>query len=105
MKNASRLLKLGNLIGILTGMADDLLGSLKSRGWYLKDITVVEDLVQQIAPEDFGRPEVEKLIETKLLDMDLRTIGGKCLPDASSIQRTSRLQGPKVLQACKPTLR
>ncbi|KAH9303578.1 hypothetical protein KI387_007982, partial [Taxus chinensis] len=82
-------------------VALELFGSLKSRGWYLKDVSIVEQLLEEMDQlphrHPFGRSETEKFVEGKLLDMDLKAIGDKCLPDASAIQRLSHLQGPKIV--------
>lgn len=77
---------------------EELLLSLQLRGWYLKDITIVEELLQEVSTEKPSRAELEKMIEANLLEMDLKVVGGKCLPDAAAVHRISRLQGPKVLQ-------
>lgn len=77
---------------------EELLLSLQSRGWYLKDVTVVEGLLHEVSTEKLDRAELEKMIEASLLEMDLKVVGGKCLPDSAALHRTSRLQGPKVLQ-------
>lgn len=77
-------------------VAEKVFQFLTSRGWCLKDLSVVEQVLQEM---DQHPQAMEKFVEGKLLDMDLKAIGGKCLPDASAMQRLSHLQGPKVLQA------
>lgn len=79
-------------------MEEELLLSLQSRGWYLKDVHIVEGLLQEVSTEKLAPAGLEKMIESNLLEMDLKEVGGKCLPDAAALHRISRLQGPKVLQ-------
>lgn len=79
-------------------MEEELLLSLQSRGWYLKDVNIVEGLLQEVSTEKLAPAGLEKMIESNLLEMDLKEVGGKCLPDAAALHRISRLQGPKVLQ-------
>ncbi|GLJ29284.1 hypothetical protein SUGI_0577460 [Cryptomeria japonica] len=76
-------------------IANEAFELLKSRGWYLKDVNVVQQVLQEM---DQHPRAMEKFVEGKLLDMDLKAIGDKCLPDASAMQRLSHLHGPKVLQ-------
>ncbi|GFQ05556.1 tudor domain-containing protein 3 [Phtheirospermum japonicum] len=72
-----------------------LLQALISRGWRFKDLGQIGGLItaqQSVCTVDS--------IESELLNMDLRSIGGKCLPEPSILCRTSHLQGPIVLQVC-----
>lgn len=66
--------------------------SLHKSGWHLKPLSllpIVLDYPSMSSPHQFHR---------LLLDSDLAHFGAPCLPDASFLPRTPRLQGPLVLQ-------
>ncbi|XP_027071186.2 uncharacterized protein [Coffea arabica] len=70
------------------------LQTLTSRGWCFKHVDQVQALV---AAELSSRLTLDS-VESALLNMDLRSIGGKSLPELSHLRHASHLQGPKVLQ-------
>ncbi|KAL3642934.1 hypothetical protein CASFOL_013749 [Castilleja foliolosa] len=72
-----------------------LLQALIDRGWRFKDLDQIRGL---ITAQQFDC--TVDTIESELLNMDLRSIGGKCLPEPSILRRTSHIQGPIVLQVC-----
>lgn len=67
-----------------------LSAALAARGWCLKDTDRIRELITPSAALDS--------VESELLNMDLRSFGGKCLPQPSLLTKTSHLQGPIVLQ-------
>ncbi|PIN24340.1 hypothetical protein CDL12_02936 [Handroanthus impetiginosus] len=76
-----------------------LLQALIDRGWCFKDM----DRIRVLITAQFSIPAslcTVDSIESELLNMDLRSIGGKCLPDPSLLCKTSHLRGPVVLQVC-----
>ncbi|XP_009120842.1 tudor domain-containing protein 3 isoform X1 [Brassica rapa] len=75
--------------------------ALTTRGWCFKDADYLNSLVKQISSFIGGTNQTGAIVdsvEAELLNMDLRLIGGKSLPDATELRRCSHLQGPKVLQ-------
>jgi len=77
---------------------DRLLQSLADRGWRFRDPT--DEAIQALLlASPTPSPEA---VESELVDMDLRTFGGKSLPDrattAATAKRLSYLHGPIVLQ-------
>jgi tudor domain-containing protein 3 len=75
-----------------------LLQSLADRGWRFRDPT--DEAIQALLLAS-PAPSPEAM-EAELVDMDLRTFGGKSLPDrattAATAKRLSYLHGPIVLQ-------
>lgn len=74
-------------------MAEAILETLTSKGWRFRD----SDEVLSLIPCKPSPVSVDS-VESELLNMDLRSFGGKSLPDPSSLKKSSHLQGPKVLQ-------
>ncbi|KAL5975625.1 hypothetical protein ACLOJK_019950 [Asimina triloba] len=71
---------------------------LVRRGWCFRKEG--EDVVRGLIQGGGSTPlDLLGALESELLNMDLRDIGGKSLPHPSSIRRLSHLQGPKILQA------
>ncbi|WVZ72530.1 LOW QUALITY PROTEIN: hypothetical protein U9M48_020971, partial [Paspalum notatum var. saurae] len=75
-----------------------LLQSLADRGWRFRDPT--DEVIQALLlASPTPSPEA---VESELADMDLRTLGGKSLPDrattTATAKRLSYLHGPIVLQ-------
>ncbi|VFQ61153.1 unnamed protein product [Cuscuta campestris] len=70
-----------------------VLPTLASRGWCFNDIDQVKSLISA----ESCSVTIDS-VESELIKLDFRSIGGKTLPDPSSIRRVSHLQGPKVLQ-------
>ncbi|KAF3326973.1 Transmembrane protein 19 [Carex littledalei] len=64
-----------------------------SRGWRFRDLHEIRSLILS-----HDRPFTVDSIEADLMAMDLRDFGGKSLPDPSSLNKISNLQGPLVLQ-------
>ncbi|XP_013611340.1 tudor domain-containing protein 3 isoform X2 [Brassica napus] len=78
-----------------------VINSLTTRGWCFKDADYLKPLVIQISSVIGGTNQTGAIVdsvEAELLNMDIRLIGGKSLPDATELRRCSHLQGPKVLQ-------
>lgn len=80
-----------------------LLQSLIARGWRFRDMDRIRGLItaQLSIPTSLCTVDT---IESELLNMDLRSIGGKCLPEPSLLCTTSHLQGPIVLQVLFPPI-
>ena len=65
--------------------------ALIKKGWSFRDPEDIKSLIR--------RKNSLESTESELLNMDLRSIGAKSLPDASSLNKpSSHLNGPKVLQ-------
>ncbi|KAJ0266429.1 Tudor domain protein [Hirschfeldia incana] len=78
-----------------------VINSLTTRGWCFKDADYLKPLVIQISSLIGGSNQTAAIVdsvEAELLNMDIRLIGGKSLPDSTELRRCSHLQGPKVLQ-------
>ncbi|CAL9767423.1 unnamed protein product [Musa acuminata subsp. burmannicoides] len=68
-----------------------VLAALTSRGWRIKeDDEEIRDLIRS--------RETAEAVASELLNMDLRSFGGKSLPDPTSLKKLAHLQGPKILQ-------
>ncbi|KAL3839855.1 hypothetical protein ACJIZ3_024446 [Penstemon smallii] len=81
---------------------ESLLQAVISRGWCFRDSEQIQGLIgAQLSSSSHGSSfcTVDS-IESELLNMDLRSIGGKCLPQPSLLSKTPHLQGPIVLQVC-----
>lgn len=78
--------------------------TLRSRGWCFGDIQQVKAtiIINSVLLDDRDTSKVADLIEMELLNMDLRSIGGKSLPDLN--RKFSNIQGPKVVQAISRSL-
>ncbi|KAK6774380.1 hypothetical protein RDI58_029619 [Solanum bulbocastanum] len=74
--------------------SENLLQTLNTRGWCFRDINLVNSLIEAQLPSSY----TVSSIESELLNMDLRSVGGKSLPDFSLLRKLSHIQGPKVLQ-------
>ncbi|KAG8372726.1 hypothetical protein BUALT_Bualt12G0096600 [Buddleja alternifolia] len=66
------------------------------RGWCFRDT----DRIQRLISTAQSAATVDSIESELLLNMDLRSIGGKCLPEPSLLCKTSLLQAPKILQVC-----
>lgn len=78
-----------------------VINALTSRGWCFRDVDYLKTLISEISSLTGGGKQtgaVVESVEAELLNMDIRLIGGKSLPDATELRRCSHLQGPKVLQ-------
>uniref|UniRef100_A0A3Q7JRH8 RecQ mediated genome instability protein 1 OB-fold domain-containing protein n=1 Tax=Solanum lycopersicum TaxID=4081 RepID=A0A3Q7JRH8_SOLLC len=74
--------------------SENLLQTLNTRGWCFRDINLVNSLIAAQLPSS----STVSSIESELLNTDLRSVGGKSLPDFSLLRKSSHIQGPKVLQ-------
>nr|GLL27296.1 tudor domain-containing protein 3 [Ipomoea trifida] len=72
---------------------ETVLRTLITRGWSFRDI----DQVKLLLSAQASSPTIDS-IESELINLDLRSIGGKSLPDSSSLRKISHLRGPLVLQ-------
>ncbi|CAK7334856.1 unnamed protein product, partial [Dovyalis caffra] len=81
-------------------VAETVLETLRTRGWSLGDIDQLNALIFiHSALSDDGDPcTVANSLESELLNMDLRSIGAKSLPDPNLLNKTPYLHGPKILQ-------
>ncbi|KAJ4958444.1 hypothetical protein NE237_025555 [Protea cynaroides] len=77
--------------------SEDVLETLIRRGWCFRDVEDIKFLIQLNVATCGGSGYVDS-VESELLNMDLMSFGGKYLPDSSVINKSSHLQGPKVLQ-------
>lgn len=89
-----------------------LLESLVSRGWNFRSRDVALELIERVltsAPQDERHNAVGgrslDLVESELLSMDLRSFGGRTIPDVTTLKKSSYLCGPKVLQAINQSYR
>ncbi|KAL7097015.1 hypothetical protein ACP275_10G116300 [Erythranthe tilingii] len=73
-----------------------ILRALIDRGWRFRDT----DRIRGLITDQLSITSAVDSIERELLNLDLRSIGGKCLPEPSLLRKTSHLQGPIVLQVC-----
>ncbi|KAG6739585.1 hypothetical protein POTOM_057186 [Populus tomentosa] len=91
---------LGGLEESSSKAAEAVLEILRTRGWFLGGIDQLNALIIiHSALSDDGDPcTVANAVESELLNMDLRSIGFKSLPDPNLLNKTSYLQGPKILQ-------
>lgn len=76
---------------------ESLTRTLISRGWCFKDVGQIKELISDQLTSK-GPSCTIGSIESELINMDLRAIGGKSLPDPSRLRHASRLEGPKILQ-------
>ncbi|KAJ9183385.1 hypothetical protein P3X46_007247 [Hevea brasiliensis] len=80
--------------------SEAVIETLRTRGWSIGDIDQVKALIfiQSALSDDQETSAVADSVESELLNMDLKSIGAKSLPDSNLIRKTSHLLGPKVLQ-------
>ncbi|OMO80812.1 hypothetical protein CCACVL1_12732 [Corchorus capsularis] len=73
--------------------------TLRARGWCFGDLDQVRAVIvlRTALSDDLDSCSVADSAESELINMDLRTIGGKSLPE-SSLRKVSHIVGPKVLQ-------
>ena len=73
--------------------------TLRTRGWCFGDSNQVKALIviHTALSDDVDTCSIADSVEPELLNMDLRSIGGKSLPDPT-IRKSSLILGPKVLQ-------
>ncbi|KAJ7978849.1 Tudor domain-containing protein 3 [Quillaja saponaria] len=75
-----------------------VLETLRKRGWFFGGTEQVKAMIVINSALADDSTAVLNLVESELLNADLRSIGGKSLPDTSLLGKTSYLQGPKILQ-------
>ncbi|XP_054795047.1 uncharacterized protein LOC129300503 [Prosopis cineraria] len=75
-----------------------VLEALRTRGWCFGDLQQVKATITIHYVLAIDATKVVDSVESELLNLDLRLIGGKSLPDPSRLRKSSYLQGPKVLQ-------
>ncbi|ESQ42012.1 hypothetical protein EUTSA_v10013545mg [Eutrema salsugineum] len=79
-----------------------VINALTNRGWCFGDVANLKALVTEFSSLIGGgnnqTSAVVDSVEAELLNMDIRLIGGKSLPEPTELRRCSHLQGPKVLQ-------
>src|SRR5688572_12998737 len=77
---------------------ETLLNVITNRGWCFRDLTQVRPIIA-IHSAIHGDSFTTESLESELCNLDLRSIGGKSLPDSSLLRKASQfLQPPKVLQ-------
>ncbi|KAI3714743.1 hypothetical protein L6452_21702 [Arctium lappa] len=72
-----------------------LIQTLTNRGWCFRETDQIKTLIETKFSGDYS---TVGSVESELCNMDLRVIGGKSLPDASSLRKSTYFHGPKVLQ-------
>uniref|UniRef100_A0A803NWY7 RecQ mediated genome instability protein 1 OB-fold domain-containing protein n=1 Tax=Cannabis sativa TaxID=3483 RepID=A0A803NWY7_CANSA len=78
--------------------SDSVVETLKNRGWCLRDLEQLDAVIMiQSALADDSSSVIDS-VESELTNMDLKSIGGKSLPDPSVLRNSSHIVGPKVLQ-------
>lgn len=89
---------------------EKVLETLASRGWRFRDVDEIRALIRtrespsssssssSPSPSSSSSSMAVDSIESELLNMDLRSFGGKSLPDPSSLKKSSHIQGPLILQ-------
>lgn len=81
-----------------TSSTGALLNVLTNRGWFFNDLTQIRPIIA-IHSAIHGDSFTIESLESELCNLDLRSIGGKSLPDSSILRKASQfLQPPKVLQ-------
>ncbi|OMO57993.1 hypothetical protein COLO4_34948 [Corchorus olitorius] len=73
--------------------------TLRARGWCFGDLDQVRAVIvlRTALSDDLDSCSVADSAESELINMDLRSIGGKSLPE-SNLRKVSHIVGPKVLQ-------
>ncbi|PRQ46506.1 putative RecQ mediated genome instability protein [Rosa chinensis] len=78
-------------------LSDAAIETLRSRGWYFGgDLEQVQAMILiHSALADDTRTVVNS-VESELLNMDLKSVGAKSLPDPATLRKSSHLLGPKI---------
>lgn len=81
--------------------AEPVIDILRSRGWCFPEEEQVRILItiSSALVDDGDTYRIADSVEAELLNMDIRSIGAKSLPDPTQLKKSSRLQGPRILQA------
>ncbi|KAH0467494.1 hypothetical protein IEQ34_004732 [Dendrobium chrysotoxum] len=77
-----------------TGSSEAVLQTLISRGWCFRNANEVISLIQN---KNLSSSLLVDSIESELLNMDLRFIGGKSLPEPSAAKKSLYIHGPKLV--------
>lgn len=83
---------------------EGVLEALTSRGWRFRDLDgEIRALIRSYDASSSSSSSLSavEMIESELLNMDLRSFGGKSILDASSLKKSSHLRGPVVLQVSR----
>lgn len=75
-----------------------VLETLRVRGWNFGDLDEVRATIMIASALADDPSSVVDSVESELINMDLRSIGGKSLPEPSLLRKSSRILGPMVLQ-------
>ncbi|XP_022145032.1 tudor domain-containing protein 3 [Momordica charantia] len=75
-----------------------VLETLRARGWSFGDLDEVRGVIMISSALADDPSSVVDSVELELLNMDLRSFGGKSLPEPSLLRKSSRILGPIVLQ-------
>ncbi|XXG82929.1 hypothetical protein AAC387_Pa10g0801 [Persea americana] len=81
-----------------TPSPESIFKALLQRGWCFKEPEAIHTHIQSKIPARESEMGSLDSIQSELLNMDLRDIGGKSLLDPSSLKKSSHLQGHKILQ-------
>ncbi|KAJ0698489.1 putative RecQ mediated genome instability protein [Helianthus annuus] len=73
--------------------SEPLIQTLTNSGWCFQHIHQIKTLIETKFSE---ASTTIRSIESELCNMDLRAIGGKSLPDSSTLRKSTHIQGPKV---------
>lgn len=71
--------------------SEAIVEALIKKGWSFRDPQEIKSLIR-------GEDHSPESAESELLNMDLRSIGAKSLPDPSVLKKSSHISGPKILQ-------
>lgn len=81
--------------------SDAVVETLVKRGWSFADLEHAKAIiaVKCVLIDDIDDTRsVADVVESELLNSDLRSIGAKSLPEPAVLRKSSHLLGPKVLQ-------
>lgn len=75
-----------------------VLETLRLRGWNFGDLDEVRAIIMISSALADDPSSVVDSVESELINMDFRSIGGKSLPEPALLRKSSRILGPLVLQ-------
>ncbi|PKA53836.1 hypothetical protein AXF42_Ash011315 [Apostasia shenzhenica] len=81
--------------------SDRILETLISKGWRFRDPSDILSVIRSKTAASTSTSSSTSLsdsIESELLDKDLRSFGGKSIPESSAMKKSSYLHGPIVVQ-------
>lgn len=76
--------------------------ALQKRGWSFVSTEHIEAIVivnSALLDDVENTSSAADAVESELLNMDLKSIGARSLPESATLRKSSHLHGPKVLQA------